>query len=418
MGAIDFSIDMRLVECLQLALPISVFVETGTFEGEAIARVRGSFDEIHSIELSDHYYGRAADRFAGDPQLRLYHGDSSEVLDSLRPTLADRGVLYWLDAHWCVADETAGERSQCPLLRELAALGRLNTESVVLIDDARLFLATPPHPHEASDWPRFQQVLQRLLPLSSSHEIMVINDVILFFPATAVTAVSEYARSYGTDWLAELHRGAEFEQERDAFSRAAVERLEAIEALTREADRRASLIDRLTAALEESEQRPVDSSASASLDSSSPPATKTGSRASNSSIETSAEPSASASEEPSRDDRTTGRDSWTVVEESSERKPHVRTVPESRTVIDELRCELDLQANAAVERLAVIEELKRERDLMAQVAEERLSALGALARERDLQAEAAEARLAVIRELELRLRALSELDAAQDRAAR
>ncbi len=40
MGAIDFSIDVRLVECLRRELPISVFVETGTFEGEAIARYR------------------------------------------------------------------------------------------------------------------------------------------------------------------------------------------------------------------------------------------------------------------------------------------------------------------------------------------------------------------------------------------
>jgi hypothetical protein len=224
-GAVDFSIDTRLVACLQRALPISVFLETGTFEGEAIARVRDLFDEIHSIELSEHYYAQAADRFADDTRVRLYHGESSHVLNSLRPLLEDKAVLYWLDAHWCVGDETAGAHSQCPLLEELAALGRLNAKSALLIDDARLFLATPPEPHESSDWPRFQEVLQRLLALSPSHEIMVINDVIVFFPEAVLEAVSEYARSHGTDWLVELHL-------REVYEHAAAERLEGIEQLT------------------------------------------------------------------------------------------------------------------------------------------------------------------------------------------
>lgn len=254
MGAVDFSIDMRLVETLQRVLPISVFVETGTFEGEAVARVRESFAEIHSIELSDHYHARAAERFAGDARVALYHGDSSHVLESLRATLEDKAVLYWLDAHWCAADETAGERSQCPLLDELAALGRLNAESVVLIDDARLFLATPPYPHEASDWPRFQQVLQRLLLLSSSHEIMVINDVIVFFPGLVLASVSDYARLHGTDWLAQLHRLRELTQERDSLAGVAVERLEAIESLTRDRDAQSATAEERLAAIEKLER--------------------------------------------------------------------------------------------------------------------------------------------------------------------
>lgn len=251
MGAVDFSIDTKLVACLQRALPISVFVETGTFEGEAIARVRDLFDEIHSIELSDHYYAQAADRFAGDRHVKLHHGDSRQTLVSLRPMLADRAVLYWLDAHWCVADETAGAQSQCPLLDELEALRRLNAESVLLIDDARLFLATPPAPHESSEWPRFQQVLRKMLLLSPSHEIMVINDVIVLFPELAQEAVTDYARSHGTDWLAELHRRDSYAQQRDVFARVAQERLEALESLTQVEEGRLDAIHQLRAAIKQ-----------------------------------------------------------------------------------------------------------------------------------------------------------------------
>ena len=251
MGAVDFSIDMRLVESLRRVLPISVFVETGTFEGEAVARARESFEEIHSVELSDHYYAQATERFAGDARVTLYHGDSSHVLSALRPTLENKAALYWLDAHWCVADEAAGEESQCPLLEELAALKDLNAESVVLIDDARLFLATPPYPHESSHWPRMQEVLERLLRLSSDHELMVVNDVIVFFPAAALTAASDYAKSYGTDWLAQVHQLAVLEHARDQLEDVAAERLAAIEELAHERDLQAATARERLAAIEE-----------------------------------------------------------------------------------------------------------------------------------------------------------------------
>lgn len=344
MGAVDFSIDMRLVETLRRVLPISVFVETGTFEGEAVARARESFDEVYSIELSDHYHARAAERFAGDAGVRLYHGDSSRVLASLRPTLEDKATLYWLDAHWCVADETAGEQSQCPLLDELTALGRLNTESVVLIDDARLFLATPPYPHEASNWPRLQEVVERLLLLSSDHELMVVNDVIVFFPGAALTAVSDHARSYGIDWLAQLHRLAELEHERDQLAGIAIERLEAIESLTRAAEDRATLIEQLKAAL-------------ATID------------------ELTRERDLQA---------TTAAERLAAIEElMDERDRLVAEALEHAALVAELERERDLQARTADERLASIEELTRERDALAAAAAERLDALEQLASERD-----------------------------------
>ena len=122
-------------------------------------------------------------------------------LIELRSKLSDAGALYWLDAHWCAAGEAAGESSQCPLLDELSAIGKLNDRSVILIDDARLFLAPPLSPHEISQWPTFHEILSRLLSMGTGHELMVINDVIAFFPASANSALVSHAQAYGTDWL-------------------------------------------------------------------------------------------------------------------------------------------------------------------------------------------------------------------------
>ena len=146
MGAVSFSLDHRLVTELQSALPLRVLFETGTFQGDTVAELQSYFDEVVSVELSESLCIEAVERFKSYPHVKILKGNSSEQLHVLQDELKDTGVLYWLDAHWCAATNTAGELSQCPLLEELQAIGKLNSKSVILIDDARLFLATPTTP--------------------------------------------------------------------------------------------------------------------------------------------------------------------------------------------------------------------------------------------------------------------------------
>jgi hypothetical protein len=263
MGAITFSLDRTLVDQLISVIAMDVFVETGTFEGETIAEIRDLFAEIYSVELSDQYYELARQRFAADDAIHLYHGDSTSMLTDIRGRLEDRAVLYWLDAHWCVAEGTAGERSQCPLLEELRTIGRLNDQSVLLIDDARLFLTTPPAPHEVSDWPRFDDVLRALRDLSQSHEIAVVNDVIAVFPRQVRSAIDRFSRTSGIDWLDRLTRLAGLESENVLLQTAADERLESIHELTRIAEQRMAMTDDLAPALNAQAPEPPDQPESA-----------------------------------------------------------------------------------------------------------------------------------------------------------
>ena len=201
MGAVTFSLDLDLVNALKEALPLDVFVETGTFQGDTVELVKDCFLEIHTVELSQEYYDEARARFAGERHIDLIQGDSAAVLAELAPKLRDRSVLYYLDAHWCVAENTAGAISQCPLINEIRAISSLNSNSLIVIDDARFFLAPPTAPHDISQWPRFHQVVSSLLSLSTDHELMVVNDVIAFFPKLAGKAIEAYAQKYGIDWL-------------------------------------------------------------------------------------------------------------------------------------------------------------------------------------------------------------------------
>ena len=50
MGAINFSIDTKLIEVLQKKLPLKTFVETGTFEGASITAVKPLFSKLLTIE--------------------------------------------------------------------------------------------------------------------------------------------------------------------------------------------------------------------------------------------------------------------------------------------------------------------------------------------------------------------------------
>jgi hypothetical protein len=212
MGAISFSADPKLLTLLSESLGIRNFAETGTYLGDTLEMALSLFPECHSAELSQNLYAAAAKRFAGRPGVHLFHGGSPDFLMANRDQFAAIPTVFWLDAHWCSGGDTAGMESQSPLIEELHAIGRLHPKSVVLIDDARLYLATPQAPHRVSDWPDFHAVVLAILKLSPVHRLMVWNDVILFYPETVSGAMKEFTAQNGTDWLVLTHHAREFEK--------------------------------------------------------------------------------------------------------------------------------------------------------------------------------------------------------------
>jgi hypothetical protein len=216
MGAIHFSIDPALAALLAKRLEIGVFIETGTFQGDSVAAVRPTFQELHTCELSPELHAAATQRFADDPAVHCHRGSSPERLRALAAIHARHPVMYWLDAHWCSATHTAGQESQCPLLEELEAIAPLHPESIVWIDDARYFMSPPTAPLEARGWPTFQQVIDRLQSLSARHHLVFANDTILFHPARIAGDIAAYLHIHGADWLAIAHASRLTEELRTA----------------------------------------------------------------------------------------------------------------------------------------------------------------------------------------------------------
>lgn len=201
MGAISFTLDQSLVRELRRHLHCTRFVETGTFRGDSLEIAQALFAHCLSIELSPEYHEAARQRFAHAPHVNVLLGDSPAVLRAQRAVFTGESTLFWLDAHWCAAENTAGEKSQCPLLDELDAVGPLHPRSAILIDDARLFLSAPPKPHEISAWPGLDAVLRALHRLSHRHALVCFNDVLVFVPADILPALRPYLHEHTVNLL-------------------------------------------------------------------------------------------------------------------------------------------------------------------------------------------------------------------------
>ncbi|HMB90213.1 MAG TPA: glycosyltransferase [Rhodothermales bacterium] len=264
MGAITFSIDPDLIQALTKNTSFDLFVETGTYQGETVQRVRSFVPRVISIEQAESYYQAATARFQDDEAITIIHGDSAEALTDLQEQLEGQAILFWLDAHWCVDEQAAGATSQCPLLRELAALGPLHPGSVVLIDDARYFLAPPGQPHIIAQWPTFEEVSQGLRALSADHELIVVNDVLVFHPPDLREVLRSFAHTHGVDWLGMVDRSREHDrmlremEEKEATIKeihaAAEERLARIQAFEKEQAQAENLLQARDRALEEQER--------------------------------------------------------------------------------------------------------------------------------------------------------------------
>jgi hypothetical protein len=205
MGAVTFSIDTKLVSHIQKYLNCDVFVETGTFEGKTIESIYSLFSQIYTIELNLSYYQKAQQKFADIPHIHVKHDNAAQGLQKLRTLLQGKKILYWLDAHCLESSSSVPEQvSQCSLLEELKSIKNINLESIIMIDDARFFLAPPTqNPHyffHHKSWPTITEIIDHLRQLSDFHDTIILNDVIIFYPNFMSNTMMDYGHKYGVDW--------------------------------------------------------------------------------------------------------------------------------------------------------------------------------------------------------------------------
>ncbi len=154
----------------QRSRQFATFVETGTFTGEMVEAMRPHFRRLISIEMSPQIYEAAVHRFAGDPHIQLFLGDSAVVLPQVLQRIREP-ALFWLDGHF-MGGSTARSHEDSPVRHELRALLAHPVRGhLILIDDARLFDGTAGYP----TIPELRAWIQRQRPGS---DVRVEDDII------------------------------------------------------------------------------------------------------------------------------------------------------------------------------------------------------------------------------------------------
>jgi len=170
-----------------------LFVETGTNRAETAVWASDIFEQVCTIEAYEPLYRKALETFRNRKNIQFLLGDSREKISSIAASLTEPAI-FWLDAHWC-GEYTFGKSDECPVVGELEILNESRVPHIVLIDDARLFLAPPPAPHEASHWPDISAICRLLGAHGSNRYVVVHDDVIIAIPSTAKLQLIEFLRS-------------------------------------------------------------------------------------------------------------------------------------------------------------------------------------------------------------------------------
>ena len=119
-------------------LGLKILVETGTYKGDMVEAMKGEFDQVYSIELADHFYEAAVERFKVDANVEILHGDSGQVVEELMPRL-NQPSLFWLDGHYSAGNTARGDKDT-PVMEELEHIFSVpDIRCAILIDDARCF---------------------------------------------------------------------------------------------------------------------------------------------------------------------------------------------------------------------------------------------------------------------------------------
>ena len=148
----------------------TILIETGTYLGEMVIKMRHNFQKIYSIELDKKLFEAAQERFQHDQTIEILNGDSGEVLQMLLPKTT-APTLFWLDGHYS-GGVTSKANLNTPIYRELnTILAHPVSDHIILIDDARLFVGE-------HDYPTLLDLENFISQKTNGHTFSVINDII------------------------------------------------------------------------------------------------------------------------------------------------------------------------------------------------------------------------------------------------
>lgn len=179
MGIVRMGAPEDIILYLKELSKCEIFIETGTFKGLTSVWASKYFRIVKTIEFSEDIYKETKLQYSDVKNIDFVYGDSRNELKNIL-SKNNQLAIFWLDAHWC-SFGSYGEDDQCPLLDELEIILTLNKNHIILIDDARLFLAPPPLPNISKFYPTIIDIMKKILEKADSY-ITIYEDVIISLP--------------------------------------------------------------------------------------------------------------------------------------------------------------------------------------------------------------------------------------------
>lgn len=173
---------VHLVKVLLDSYEIPYLIETGSAGGDSARLAASMFSKVWSVELVK---DRAETKDA-PTNVTFLEGDSvahlPEIIQELKELKQGKKkqyVLFYLDAHFCGDEPNTLEYPECPVLDEIKCIGEYGEDALIIIDDARLFFGSPPHPNDPTQWPSVCEIFHLLKEKFPFHHITITDDYIL-----------------------------------------------------------------------------------------------------------------------------------------------------------------------------------------------------------------------------------------------
>ena len=192
----NMSLEESYIKMIARASKATTIVETGTYKGDSTEKMVKHFKQVHSIELGADLYEGAKQRFINNKNIRLYHGDSAQVLLSIIKQLKGK-VVFFLDAHFSMLDTACGSENT-PILTELEIIKKAGIkDSFIIIDDIRMFYKPPTSAAKTfvEGYPTVNNLVEKLLEINSSYKIAIVYDTLIAFCDSDAITVSPVVKA-------------------------------------------------------------------------------------------------------------------------------------------------------------------------------------------------------------------------------
>jgi len=197
-GVETTGVPIKMIKKIIEGFDVDFFVETGTAGAYSIVEASKHFPICYTIELiegrtpthkeeivydendptiADHVFNE----IKYPENITFCVGDSTEILPNINNQVNSRYAVYWLDAHYSDPDPSPKGCVECPIVAELEAISD-NQKAIIVIDDARLFLGTPPPPLKPNEWIGIQSLFIAIEHYFNNHHITIIDDYVVAVP--------------------------------------------------------------------------------------------------------------------------------------------------------------------------------------------------------------------------------------------